>query len=193
MMSKQCLLKILSNLQFLARQGIPICGDEADSNFIQLLKLRGRDDPRIETWMQRKTDKYVSHDIQNELLKVISLSVLRKIASCIRTAKFYCVMCDECTDTSNREQLVICVRWVKEQLQPQEDFIGLYKVDDISAKTIVATIKDALVRMNLALSKCRGQCYDGASAMSGARSGVAKQLNEDKNRAVFFFTAMAMR
>lgn len=60
-----------------------------------------------------------------------------------------------------------------------------YKVDDISANTIVATIKDALVRMNLALSKCRGQCYDGASAMSGAKSGVAKQLSEDENRAVY--------
>jgi len=39
--------------------------------------------------------------------------------------------------------------------------------------------------MNLALSKCRGLCYDGASSMLGARSGAAKQLNEDKNRAVF--------
>jgi len=61
----------------------------------------------------------------------------------------------------------------------------MYIVDDISANTIVATIKDALVRMNLALSKCRGQCYDGASAMSGARSVVAKQFNEDENQAVF--------
>jgi len=112
----------------------------------------------------------------------MALSVLRRIAGCIHTAKFYCIMCDECIDTSNQEQLVICIRWVNEQLQPQEDFIGLYKVDDISANTIV---EDALVRMNLALSKCRGQCYDGASAMSGARSGVAKQLNEDENRAVF--------
>jgi len=60
-LNRECLQKILSNLQFLARQRIAICGDgdEADSNFIQLLKLRGRDDPRIETWMQHKTDKYV--------------------------------------------------------------------------------------------------------------------------------------
>ena len=110
----------------------------------------------------------------------MALSVLKRIAGCIHTCK---VMCDECTDTSNR-QLVICIKWVNEQLQPQEDFIGLYK-DDISANTIVATIKDALVRLNLVLSKCRGQCYDGASAMSGVRSGLAKQLNEDENRAVF--------
>ena len=41
-----------------SRQGIVIRGDgdEVDSNFIQLLKLRGKDYPRIETWMQRKTD-----------------------------------------------------------------------------------------------------------------------------------------
>ena len=65
--NRQCLLKILSNLRFLARQGIALRGDgdEKDSNFIQLLKLRGNDDPRIETWLQRKTDKYISHDIQN--------------------------------------------------------------------------------------------------------------------------------
>ena len=109
--NRECLLKVLSNLQFLARQGIAIHGDsdKGDSNFIHLLKLHSRDDSRIETWMQCKTDKYVSHDIQNELLKVMALSVLRRIAGCISTAKFYYIICDECTDTSNREQLVMCI------------------------------------------------------------------------------------
>ena len=46
-------------------------------------------------------------------------------------------------------------------------------------------IKDALVRMNLRLNKCRGQCYDGASNMSGPRSGVAKQLREEEPRALY--------
>ena len=186
-LNRECFLKILSNIQFMARQGLAFRGDgdEVDSNFMQLLKLRGRDDPRIEAWIQRKTDKYVSHDMQNELLKVMALSILRRIAGCISTSKFYCIMCDECTDTSNREQLVICIRWIDQQLQPQEDFIGLYKIDDISASTIVATVKDALVRMNLALSRCRGQCYDGAATMMGTRNGVAKQLSDEENRAVF--------
>ena len=185
--NRECLLKILSNIQFLARQGIAFRGegDEMVSNFMQLLILRGKDDPRIETWVQRKTDKYVSHDIQNELLKVMALSILRRIAGSICNSKFYCIMCDECTDASNREQLVICIRWVDEQLQSQEEFIGLYKIDDISANTIVATIKDVLVRMNLALSRCRGQCYDGASTMAGTRNGVATQLRDEENRAVF--------
>ena len=49
----------------------------------------------------------------------------------------------------------------------------------------MATIKDALVRMNLALSRCRGQCYDGAATMMGTRSGVAKQLSDEENCAMF--------
>lgn len=49
--SRECLLKILSNLRFLGRQGIALrgAGSESDSNLIQLLQLRGNDDPRIET------------------------------------------------------------------------------------------------------------------------------------------------
>ncbi len=63
-------LKILSNVQFLARQGLPLRGDgeETDSNFTQLLKSRGLDDPRIDSWLSKKTSKYTSHIIQNEIL-----------------------------------------------------------------------------------------------------------------------------
>ena len=47
MENRQMLLKILSNICFLARQSIAIRGegDEENSNFIQLFKLRGEDDP----------------------------------------------------------------------------------------------------------------------------------------------------
>ena len=77
--NRQCLLKVSSNIRFLARQGIALSGDadETDSNFIQLRKLRGLDDLRIEPWLQHKTDKYVSHDVKNELLNVMAISVLR--------------------------------------------------------------------------------------------------------------------
>ena len=55
-------------------------------------------------------------------------------------------------------------------MQSQEEFTGLYKIDDISANTIVATIKE---------------CYDGTSTMAGTRNEVATQLREEENRAVF--------
>ena len=69
--NKQCLLKILSNVTFLARQGLAFRGDgdEVNSNFVQLLQLRGLDDPRISDRVSKKTNKYTLHDIQDELLK----------------------------------------------------------------------------------------------------------------------------
>ena len=35
--------------------------------------------------------------------------------------------------------------------------------------------KDVLLRFNLILENCRGQCYDGASNMKGHLSGVSTQ------------------
>ena len=40
-------------------------------------------------------------------------------------------------------------------------------------------IKDTLLRLNLSLTRVRGQCYDRAANMAGIRSGVAKQLLEE--------------
>ena len=56
-------------------------------------------------WLQKKTGKYTSHDIQNEMLKIMALSILRKIAVNLRATEFYTIMVDECTDVSNHEQV----------------------------------------------------------------------------------------
>ena len=60
---------------------------------------------------------------------------------------------------------VIIFWWVSEDLN--EEFLGVYQVPSIDAKTLTAATKDTLCRMNLPLSKVPGQCYDGASAVSG--------------------------
>ena len=185
--NRQMLLKILSNIRFLARQSIAIRGDgdEENSNFIQLFKLRGEDDPKFAKWLEKKTDKYVSADIQNELLKVMGLQVLRDIATSLHSAEFYSIMVDETTDVSNKEQAVLCFRWISDDLIAHEDFVGLYGIENTEAKTLVNMILDVLTRLNLSIKKLRGQCYDGASAMSGPRSGVAKQIRDLESRAVY--------
>ena len=162
-------------------------GEEIDINFIQLLKLHGLDDPRIDSWLSKKISKYTSHIIQNEILKAMYLSIIRNIASQIQESDFFYIMCDECCDVSNREQLIICIRWVDSKLQAHEEFIGMYVLSD----TIVAVIKDTLTRLNLSLKKCRGQCYDGASIMTCSRNGVATQVCE-KSPKLYFCIAMGM-
>ena len=184
---RKCLLKTLSNVRFLSRQGIAFRsdGDESDSNFTQLLHLRSEDNAKLVDWIKLKTDKYTSHDMQNEIVKVMALRVLRKIAGSLQSASFFTVMVDETTDVSNVEQVVVCLRWVSEKLEVVEEFVGLYEVASTGAETIYATITDVLLQLNLALPKVRGQCYDGAATMSGAKSGVATRLCAAEPRAVF--------
>ena len=185
--NRKMFLKILQNIRFLSRQGLPLRGGDADgdSNFIQLLHLRGIDCPEIEAWMKKKTNKYTSHDIQNECLQIMALQILREVSQSVRDSGCYSIMADECTDIANKEQFTIIIRWVGEDLQDHEDFIGLYEVGSITADSLVRTIKDVLIRMKVKLSDCRGQCYDGASNMSGSRNGVATQIMAEEKRAVY--------
>ncbi|KAL5493733.1 hypothetical protein EMCRGX_G014955 [Ephydatia muelleri] len=122
------LIKILSCLQLLACQGIPIRGDgdDSESNFIQLLKLSGQGDAKMDEWLKKKTDKYTSHDIQNELLKIMAQHVLRSIAVQIQDSRFVTVMIDETTDVCNQEQVTVVFRTVDDKLIVNEEFIGLY-------------------------------------------------------------------
>ena len=176
--NRRCLLKIVSNVRYLARQGLAFRGngDETNSNLLQLIKLRQDEDPRMKCWIERKTDKYTAHDMQNEMIKAMAFSVLQSLGKDIQSSDFFTVMCDECTDSS---QLSVCIRWIDSQFEPQEDFIGLFKMDNVSATDIIKAMKETLENMKLSLSNCRGQCYNGASTMSGPKKGVAKLISVD--------------
>ena len=171
-------LKILQNIKFLARQGIAFRGhDEVESNFIQLLKLREIDNPELSSWMRRRTDKYVSPEMHE--------NILLDLAKGIHSSDIFSILADECTDMSNKEQLAICFRWIDAELEIHEDFVGLYHIDNIAADTIVIALKDCLLRMSLPLKRCRGQCYDGAANMAGYKRGVATQILTEEPRALY--------
>ena len=184
---RQCFLKILSIIRFLARQGLPFRGhgEEHDSNFLQLMNLRAEDDPRISDWLKKKSNKYTSPDIQNEVLKIMALSVLRQLMHSIHSAPFLSIMIDETTDISNKEQVVVCLRWVDKALEAHEEFIGLHQVESTASTVLVGVIHDVLTRMNVSIHKIRGQCYDGASAMCGSQGGVATVIQREEPRAIY--------
>jgi len=98
--NRHCFLKVLSNIRFLACQGLPLRGDgnEAESNFLQLFRLRGEDDPKVLDWLKKKTNKYTSPEIQNEILKLMALQVLREVAANLHSTPLYCLSCENETD-----------------------------------------------------------------------------------------------
>ena len=184
--NRKMLMKILQNIRFLARQGLSLRSHaEADNNFLQLFHLRGLDCPLVEPWMKKKSDKYLSHAIQNECLLLLSSHILRSVVSKIRESGCFTIMADECSDVSNKEQLTICIRWVDKHLKDHESFIGLYQVDGITADSLTHAIKVVLTQIALDLSNCRGQCYDRASNMSGSKNGVASQITRVEKRALY--------
>ena len=94
-------------------------------------------------------------------------------------------MADEVTDCANDEQFIVSVRYIdKDSLEVSEDFIGVYHIDNIQSKTLVAALKDALVCMALRLDDVRGQCYDGASNVMGSKGGVATLIQKEAHKAV---------
>ena len=83
---RRMLLKVLSVLRFLCRQGLPLRGhdDDRDGNLIQVLELLGEDDDEVREWLQKKANRYTSPDIQNGLIKIMALHVLRNIFSLLQ-------------------------------------------------------------------------------------------------------------
>ena len=61
----------------------------------------------------------------------------------------------------------------------------MYQVDSIVSSSIVEILKDTILRLNLAMSSCRGQCYDGAANMAGIRNRVAVQMCAEEPRAKY--------
>ena len=181
-----CLLKLISTLRYLAVQGSSIRGHIDDkSNFKALLQLRCEDSQALKNWMERHSYKWISHDIQNELLSILNHSLLRKLIADIKDAKYFSIIGDETTDISTQEQFSICLRFVHDSLEIDEYFLGLYSTDNTSSQNLFDIITDILMRFNLPISDCRGQCYDGAANMAGVYNGVRAKFTVVETKAVF--------
>ena len=120
--------------------------------------------------------------IQNEILKDITLYILRSIVKNIKKSSCYSIMADEITDIINKEQFVICIRWVDNDLNANEDLIGLHELSVTNEETLAFILKDVALRLGLDPEHLRGQCNDGCSTMMGKNSGVATTIKKEFNR-----------
>ena len=106
-------------------------------------------------------------------------------------------------DLQKREQLVIVIRYLAADddglLRQREDPVAMLDlirdVADVSEKhgekklsgvAISAAILRQISKLDLDLSKCVAQCYDGASAMASERVGVDSQILQRAELADYF-------
>ena len=77
---------------------------------------RAEDDPGLLQWMKKSQDKFISPQIQNEILQIMALTIVREIANEI-SGKWYTIIVDETTDLFNTKQMVLCIRYVDSELK----------------------------------------------------------------------------
>ena len=75
--------------------------------------------------------------------------MLRDIAININGNVFFSIMADEATDSSKNEQLVVFIRWVDNNFEAHEDFIGIHAAENIKSDTLATALKDILIRLNI--------------------------------------------
>ena len=131
-------------------------------------------------WINRSYDRHLSSTSQNEILKLLTLKRLRKTASDISITCCFSTLADEATDVSHTHQLVVCIRWVTNDLEVEEDFIGLVPLEQAPADVITAAVKNILMRLLLPISNAISQCYDGCSTMVSSKKGVATIIRQSQ-------------
>ena len=70
----------------------------------------------------------------------------------------------------------IVLRYVDSKKEINERFIKFVRCAGITGEALAKNIEDTLNEINLPLENCRGQGYDGASAMSSNTVGVAGRI-----------------
>lgn len=179
------LTKIFSTIQFLARQGLALRGHSSqEGNFTQLLNLRANDVRELKNLLENDTS-FTSPEIQNEILSLLSCSIVRDIKEDVNKAGYFSLIVDGTQDVSGLEQESICIRFVDNDLEPHEAFIGLYSANDTTGEGIAAICKDVLLRLGLPLQNLQGQTYDGAANMAGKYRGCSAIILQEQPLATY--------
>ena len=99
--SRQIFLTVLRNIQFLSRQGLTFQGNNKEGDFEYLMTLSAESSPRTTAWMKKKQEKYLHHDTQNKIIRLMTFVILRDIGNNINDSISYSIMANELTDCSN--------------------------------------------------------------------------------------------
>ena len=128
--------------------------------------------------------KYTSLDIQNDLITIMGEMVKRRISREVNEAEMYSIMVDETKDVGKVEQISISVRYVKNN-EVYERFLTYVHAEASNAEALSKHILGTLRDYDISIDNCVGQCYDGASVMSGQSKGVQTRIRTEAPKALY--------
>ena len=99
------------------------------------------------------------------------------IVSDVKRNLFFSIIGDEASDSSNKEQLSLVLHFVDDDDNIREDFVKCPHCKwGLDGADLAKRILDELTNLNLCVSDCRGQGYDGAGAVAGHISGLSAHI-----------------
>ena len=103
----------------------------------------------------------------------------------LRKPPFFSIQVDDTTDMNHRSQCSVIVRFINSNASLVERFLGFHDVSaDRSADALYSLLDNILGQFDYE-HKLVGQCYDGASVMSGHLNGLQKKIKDKAPQAVF--------
>ena len=184
-------VKTVAEILYTGRQSIAQRGhreqDDAaaglnEGNFLELLNLIGKHDSKIAEKIEglNENGKYTSPRIQNEVLQILADMVREQIMEEVKTRGQLALILDETKDVSKIEQISFVLRYFYNE-SAYESFLTFQAAEYLDARSLTKKIFDCLDDLGLDYKQnLVGQCYDGASAMSGKNSGVAATIQKDR-------------
>ncbi|GFU26318.1 zinc finger MYM-type protein 1 [Trichonephila clavipes] len=180
------------NLSFRAhRESLKLNDSRHSGNFIDLFKLLSKYDLTLPEHMQcinenQLTQHYLSHDIQNKLIALMSKSVIEEIIHRVKQAKYHAFLLDCTRDVSHVEQMSIILRFCHSSTGAiEEHFVGFIAFAETMGEYITNSILQELERNDLNIQNCRGQGYDNGANMVGINKGVRTRILNINPRAFF--------
>ncbi|CAG2210818.1 unnamed protein product [Mytilus edulis] len=183
--NRHIMKRIIETLILCGRQNIAVRGHtEERSNFMAILNHAASEDDVLSKHLTQRTNakaKYTSPDIQNEILKIIGRTIRENIVRDCNKSDYFAILADEATDTSTKEQVSLCLRFLEHTdngLEVREEFVGFLHAHSIRGQALATLLLDTIDEYEIDGDQLRAQGYDGAANMSGKHQGVQAHVKE---------------
>ncbi|CAF0922783.1 unnamed protein product [Brachionus calyciflorus] len=112
---------------------------------------------------------YLSPEIQNELLEIIGKQIKTEIIEEIKRNRIFSLILDGTSDICDDEQISVCFRFLQ----------------NTTGESLYELVCSIFSSNGLNLKNLVGQCYYGASNMSGEFKGLASRIKADSPGALY--------
>lgn len=155
---KEIFTRIIDVVRTLAMCSLPFRGHRENTesigsesgNFLNIVDLLSRYDSLLRAHLsnEKSRNKYLHHEIQNDMISILACSVMKTLLFRITSAPYYSLILDTTQDISKRDQLSIVIRYTtlteknpgENSLQIHESFLGFEEVGDQTSETFENSI-----------------------------------------------------